>query len=181
MVELCIHVANLFYLVSFLARDMMVLRVLTCIGMALGLVFFGCQKTPMYGPAAWHAVFLAINAVQIRRLVLDRRRMRLSREQARLGEAAFRDLSREELLNLLARATTRDAEEMGDVRRASRQPLSHDERVMRDLAFGGLTRQELMNLATRRFWDFLRRRFPGRRRGRGGPAPIEVTQYSAPR
>ena len=106
MVALCIHLANVFYLASFLVRDMLWLRALTCVGLMLGVVFFSCQKTPMYGPTAWHLVFLAINGVQILRLVTDRRRMTLSEEQARFAEAAFRDLSREELLTLLTRVTS---------------------------------------------------------------------------
>src|SRR3954447_8637030 len=89
LVELCLHLANLFYLASFLGRDMLWLRALTCVGLGLGIVFFGCQATPMYGPMAWHIVFLVINGMQIRRLVQERRRLCLTEEQRRVGEATF--------------------------------------------------------------------------------------------
>jgi hypothetical protein len=172
VVELCIHVANLFYLASFLGRDMLMLRALTCVGLLLGVVFFSCQKTPMYGPTAWHLVFLAINGVQIHRLLMDRQRMRLSREQARVGEANFRALSREELLTLLTCASTRGAGRLDDVQAASHQPLDSDERVLRDLAFSHLTRDEIFNLVTRRFWRFLKRRKPSRAHREAGREPL---------
>ena len=68
LVELCIHLANAFYLVSFLGRDILWLRALTCCGLALGIVFFTCQQTPMYGPTMWHVIFLFINGFMIWRL-----------------------------------------------------------------------------------------------------------------
>jgi hypothetical protein len=73
VVELCIHAANLLYLASFLGRDVLTLRALTCAGLALGLVFFTCRPEPLYGPAFWHVTFLVINAVQIARIVRERR------------------------------------------------------------------------------------------------------------
>jgi len=38
VIELCIHCANLLYLASFLARDMLWLRVLTCLGLLFAIV-----------------------------------------------------------------------------------------------------------------------------------------------
>src|SRR4051795_3638753 len=101
LVELCIHLANVLYLVSFLARDMLWLRTLTCLGLVLGIVFFTCQPVPFYGPTIWHAVFLVINGYQIRRLVLQRRQLMLTKEQEQVGEVTFHDLSRDELLTML--------------------------------------------------------------------------------
>src|SRR6516165_5469491 len=87
LVESCIHVANLVYLISFLARDILWLRVLTCVALLLGIVFFTCQPAPMYGPLVWHVAFLAINGVQISRLLVERRQLTLTKEQERLGQA----------------------------------------------------------------------------------------------
>jgi hypothetical protein len=176
LAELCIHIANVFYLASFLLRDMLWLRILTCFGMVLGIVFFTCQPMPLYGPTIWHLVFLAINAFQIRRLVLDRRQLRLTEEQERFGAAAFEGLSREELLTLLTRVTCREPQELHHIPQLCQQPLAADERVLRDVAFSRLSRSELLNLLTRRFWNSLRirRRRPARwwRRRRGGDAGI---------
>jgi hypothetical protein len=104
VVEFCIHIANVVYLISFLARDILWLRLLTCIALLLGIVFFTCQPAPMYGPTIWHIAFLAINGVQISRLLVERRQLMLAKEQEeRLGQAVFADLTREQLLHLLTR------------------------------------------------------------------------------
>lgn len=171
LVEYCIHVANIVYLVSFLTRDMMWLRVLTCGGLVFGIVFFTCQPAPMYGPTAWHLVFLLINGVQIRGLILARRRLNLSKEREKVAEEAFKDLSRDEMLNLLTRAMCAQADRLPDLQRAARQPLSEDEQVVRDIAFRGLSRKELVNLLTRRLGQSLRWVNPVRWRFRRAAAP----------
>jgi len=150
-----IHAANVLYLVSYLARDMMWLRLLTCCGLTFGIVFFTCQPTPFYGPCVWQVVFLGINVVQIRRLVYERRRVKLSEERERVAREAFRDLSRDEMLNLLTRAMCAQAEKLPDLREAAREPLSEDEQIVRDIAFRGLSNKELLNLLTRRLWSSL--------------------------
>ena len=172
LVDLCIHVANLLYLVSFLTRDMMWLRILTCCGLGLGVVFFTCQPAPLYGPTVWHVTFILINVVQIRRLVLERRRLGLSEERERLAREAFKDLSRDEMLNLLTRAMCAQAERLPDLRQAARQPLSEDEQVVRDIAFRGLSRKELLNLLTRRLWNSLWWVYPGNWRFKKTPPAL---------
>jgi hypothetical protein len=165
LVELCLHIANVVYLLSFLDRDMLRLRALTCVGMMLGIVFFSCQPRPLYGPTAWHVVFLVINGFQIRHLVRERRRLMLTEEQERFGEATFHDFSREELLTLLTRVLDENPERLQDVTRICHQPLTREQRVLRDVAFSRLSRNELLNLLTRRLWNSMRRRGPSRRRG----------------
>ena len=173
MVESCLHAANILYLGSFLTRDMLWLRLLTCCGLALGATYFSCQAAPMYGPAAWHVAFLVINGVQIVRLVRERRRLTLSAEQEAVARAAFADLSREEMLTLLTRALCTPGKCVPDLRRAARLPLTEDERVVRDVALSGLSRAELVNLLARRLWQSLRRVNPARwrRPAVGGPPP----------
>lgn len=156
MAEICIHVANVLYLVSFLARDILWLRILTCGGLVLGIVFFTCQPAPFYGPTAWHLLFLLINGVHIRRLVIERRRLKLSEEHEKQAEEAFKDLSREEMLNLLTRAMCTHSKNLSDFRQAAREPLSENEQIVRDIAFKGLSRKELTNLLTRRLWRSFR-------------------------
>jgi hypothetical protein len=152
VVEFCIHAANVLYLMSFLARDILWLRLLTCLGLVLGIVFFTCQQNPLYGPTVWHAVFLVINGVQIGRLIKERRRLMLPPPLEKAAEAACRDLTRDQLLALLTRAMWSHPDTMRDVRRTLRQPLSNEEQVVRDLALGHLTRKEMLNLLTRRLW-----------------------------
>jgi len=171
MADWCIHAANVLYLVSFLTRDMMWLRLLTCCGLGLGIAFFACQPAPMYGPTVWHVVFLLINGVQIQRLVVERRRLKLSEERELVAREAFKDLSRDEMLNLLTRAMCAQAEKLPNLREAAREPLNEDEVVVRDIAFRGLSNKELLNLLTRRLWKSLWWVNPARwRLRRVGPA-----------
>jgi hypothetical protein len=168
LVDFCLHLANVLYLLSFLRRDMLWLRALTCAGLALGIVFFSCQPTPLYGPTAWHVVFLGINGVQIWRLVRERRQLMLTEEQERVAEAAFCGLSREELVTLLARAMYRDPTSLRDISASCRQQLTAEERALRDIAFNRLSRREITNLLTRKLWGSLKRLSPAHWR-RGSP------------
>ncbi len=170
MVDLFLHLANVLYLISFLARDMLWLRVLTCAGLVMGIVFFTCQPVPLYGCTLWHLVFLVINVVQIRRLVLERRQLRLTQEQEKVGEATFHDLSRDELLTLLTRVMCENTEKLRDLHQSCHQPLTTEERALRDIAFSRLSRSELLNLLTRRLWNSIARRKLVRRRHHRAPA-----------
>lgn len=169
MVELCIHVANILYLISFLCRDMLWLRVLTCAGLLLGLIFFTCQPAPMYGPSVWHAVFLGINGIQIYRLLRDRRQLTLTPEQTQAGEAMFGQLTREELLTLLTRAMCENPNRLRRYHYAGRSELTDEQRALRDIAFSRLSRDELLNLLTRRVWTSVMHLSPHRWRHRHDP------------
>ena len=162
MVELCIHVANVFYLASFLGRDMLWLRILTCAGLLLGIVFFSCQAAPMYGPTGWHIVFLFINGFMIWRLVAERRQLRLTEEQERIAQAHFEVLSREELLTLLTRVMYANPRRLRDIRQSCRAQLTAEEQVFRDVAFSRLSRKEILNLLTRKLWGSIQRMNPAK-------------------
>lgn len=180
MVELCIHAANLFYLASFVGRDMLWLRALTCAGLTLGLVFFTCRPAPLYGPAVWHVAFLFINGVQITALIRDRRALALTAEQERVGVAALEHLSRDELLTLLTKAVQAKPGTLRDVTSAVAQPLTPEEQALRDIAFSRLSKKELLNLAVRRLWGALKRANPARWR-RGGAHGEAATSPEAVR
>jgi Popeye protein conserved region len=174
LADWCIHAANILYLVSYLTRDMLWLRLLTCCGLALGIVFFTCQPAPLYGPCVWQVLFFGINLVQIRRLLQERRRVKLSEDRQRVAEEAFRDLSRDEMLNLLTRAMCAQAEKLPDLHQAAREPLSEDEQIVRDIAFRGLSKKELLNLLTRRLWKSLWWVNPARWRLRRSGMPAAI-------
>lgn len=180
MVEFCIHLANVFYLASFLGRDILWLRALTCCGLVLGIVFFTCQQTPMYGPTLWHIVFLLINGYMIWRLVIERRRLELTAEQERIAKAAFEKLSREELLTLLTRVMYSNPKRVRDVGKACQAELTPEEQVLRDVAFSRLSRKELLNLLTRKLWGSMRMVNPRRwRRRRAGEAVVPPARPGA--
>jgi hypothetical protein len=160
LIEMCCHAANILYLLSYLGRDMLWLRLLTCAGLTLGVIFFVCQPTPFYGPAAWHICFLAINGYQIRQLLRERRQRMLTAKQEKVGEAAFHDLSRDELLSLLTHVMCKNTKGEADFLEISRLSLNKEEQVLRDLAFSRLSRGELLNLLTRRMWNSIIRLKP---------------------
>jgi Popeye-like protein len=165
VVEACLHVANIFYLASFLGRDMLVLRSLTCAGLSLGILFFSCQTTPMYGPTAWHLVFLGINCVQIRRIVLERRDLKLTEEQAKVAATTFAAMTQEELVTLLTHVMHRGPVLPRDLVKVCHEKLTPEERALRDIAIRRLSRDEITNLLTRKLWTFLKKLNPVRWRG----------------
>jgi len=146
---------------------MLWLRILTCLGLVLGVVFFTCQPAPMYGPTVWHVVFLGINLVQIRRLILERRRLMLPPQVQEAAEAACKDLSHDQLLTLLTRAMWAHPDTLHHVSKAIGKPLSKEEEVVRDLALCRLSRKEMLNLLTRRLFATFRWAWPTREASRG--------------
>jgi hypothetical protein len=160
LIELCCHAANVLYLLSYLVRDMLWLRLLTCAGLTLGVIFFAFQPTPYYGPSTWHVCFLVINGYQIWRLVRERRKQMLSAKQEKVGGAVFQDLSRDELLTLLSHVMCKTPEGRPDIQAICGQPLNKEEQILRDLAFSRLSRGELLNLLTRRMWNSIIRLKP---------------------
>lgn len=161
MADWCIHIANVLYLLSFVGRDMLWLRALQCAGLVFGLIFFTCSQ-PLHGPSFWHVVFLIINLYQIKVLLGDRRRMRLSREQENLSRLAFENLSREELVHLLSKALTHPPK-VDRIPAACREELTEDEQVLKHVVLERLSRGEIVNLLTRRMWGSLKRLKPWRR------------------
>jgi hypothetical protein len=99
--ELFIHAANATFLVSFLVRDILKLRVLSVIGGGFLLAFFFLSNPVVWSGIGWNIVFSIINGVQITRLVLERRPVRLSPEEHKLHQLAFRPLSPREMLRIL--------------------------------------------------------------------------------
>lgn len=169
MTEYCIHIANLFYLASFLHRDILWLRVLTCVGLAFGVIFFTSCTTPMYGPAGWHIVFLLINFYQIYRLTQERRVTDLTASKVRISSYATADLSREKLINVLAQDISGKVDRRRDLDSISQEELDEEARVLKQLALERLSRREIVNLLTRRMWKPIQRRFE-KRRSAGLPA-----------
>ena len=164
--ENCIHLANVFYLGSFLMRDMLWLRVLTCAGMSLGVIFFVTCPTPMYGPAGWHVVFLVINAYQIVRLIQSRQQTDLKGHHARVADAATVDMTREELVTALTHGLSGRVDPDDTLTATAKQQLDPDELVIRHLVLDHLSRRELVNLLSRRLWRPVSKRFRRKSRAR---------------
>lgn len=160
-VDVCIHIANLLYLASYLCRDILWLRALTCAGLAFGIVFFCSQTEAMFTPAAWMGVFLVVNLVQIAFVIRERQAMQLSPEQNEASRVWLQRLSREGMLNVLTKSLCEGDRSLLLLKQSDAIELSAEQQLVRDLAFARLSDQELINLIIRQFWPSL----GGRKRG----------------
>src|SRR5580700_8052424 len=97
-----IHLANVLLLLSFLARDILWLRLLNVLAGVAFIVYFAAGAAPAWAPVGWNTLFLTINLAQIWRLVLERRPVRLSADEMALYQLAFRGLTPREFACLLA-------------------------------------------------------------------------------
>ena len=155
--EACIHIANLLYLASYLCRDILYLRALTCAGLGFGIVFFCSRTQAMFTPAAWMGVFFVVNLVQIARILRERRARQLSPEQIEAKRLLLQRLSREDLLNILTKSIC-DSDRCATLLERSQEiELDEEQQLLRNMAFERLSSEELMNLLIRRFWPTLRR------------------------
>jgi hypothetical protein len=96
-----LHVGNVLYLLAYLVRDVLWLRLLTVAGMISLMAWYWLQPTPMYGPIAWNSLFLLVNVVQIGILILERRPVFLGEEEMHLYRTVFRSLKPREFTRLL--------------------------------------------------------------------------------
>jgi CRP-like cAMP-binding protein len=99
-----IHVANVLYLLSYLVKDILWLRLLSIVGGSLLMVTYLSSVPPLLVPLAWGSVFAAINAYQIYLLLLERRPVRLKEEEQHLYQLVFRSLTPREFVKLLSLA-----------------------------------------------------------------------------
>src|SRR3984957_4844827 len=97
-----LHVANVLYLLSYLVKDILWLRLLTVVAGVLLMTWAFLQQQPLWVSIAWNALFLAINLYQSWRLILERRPVRLSERDALLYRLTFRTLTPREFVKLLA-------------------------------------------------------------------------------
>jgi hypothetical protein len=88
-----ISIANLFYLASYSVREILWLRVLSLAGAALLIPFYALQGPPLLPALVWDVIFIAINAYWIARLIVERRPVWLSADEARLRILSFPTLT----------------------------------------------------------------------------------------
>src|SRR5262245_31820488 len=97
-----IHLANLLYVISYVLRDILWLRIVAVVASILSLVTLALTPNPLPESIAWTLLFFLINVVRIKLLILERRPVQLSRDEQRLHELAFPALPPREMLKLLA-------------------------------------------------------------------------------
>lgn len=108
--EILIHVANVLYLLAFLVRDILWLRILTVAASFFLLPYFYLQPSPLMTPIYWNLAFTSLNIFWIVRLLLERRPIELNEEERRLCELVFRTMKPREMMKILRQGTWRAAE-----------------------------------------------------------------------
>src|ERR1700756_1171105 len=95
-----LHAANVLYLLSYLVKDILWLRLLTVVAGLLLLTWALLQPQPLWGSVAWNSLFLAINLYQSWLLIMERRPVRLTERESRLYQLVFRSLTPREFVKL---------------------------------------------------------------------------------
>lgn len=97
--------------VSFYVRDILLLRSLAILSGLVGIAYnYSIPSGPLWLVIFWLAVFIAINVARIVGLVLARRSIDLSEEEAELHETVFQALSPVEFMKLLRIGEWKNAE-----------------------------------------------------------------------
>jgi hypothetical protein len=106
-----ITAANVLYVLSYLVRDILWLRILTVLAGTLLLPYYYVQPKPLWMAIGWGGVFIFINVFWIVRLALERRPVQLVGDTRRLHELAFRALSSRQMLRLVEAGSWMDIED----------------------------------------------------------------------
>ena len=108
--DLLIHAANMLFLIAYMVRAILWLRILTVIATFCLIPYYFTRPEPMMVPIYWSLVFAALNVYWIVRLLLERAPMKLNADEQRLCELVFRTMSPREMITLLKLATWEHAE-----------------------------------------------------------------------
>ena len=96
-----INVANLFLLASFSVKSMLKLRALNIVAGAFFIWWALSFAEPLWMSMGWNILFCSINVWRIWLAILERRPPKLSLEEQRLYQTAFRSLSPQDYRKLL--------------------------------------------------------------------------------
>jgi hypothetical protein len=110
-----ITIANVLYLASYAVRDILWLRVLTVVAAALLIPYYAMQLAPLRVAIGWNLVFIAINCFWIVRLIVERRPVHLTPDEARLRELSFPSLTAREARDLYATGAWEDMAPLSSV------------------------------------------------------------------
>ena len=69
-----IYVANILYLLSYMVRDILHLRILTIVAACCLVTYFYNQAEPLMTVVYWNLFFVALNAFQLSNIVFGRGR-----------------------------------------------------------------------------------------------------------
>lgn len=96
-----IDVSSLLTVASFSVRGMLPLRALAVASQIIAIPYFMFQPTPLWTPAGWTCLFMAINLYHITRILLERRPVKFTPDEKQLYELTFQNFEPREFLKLL--------------------------------------------------------------------------------
>ena len=97
-----VHAANILYLISYLVKDLFVLRFVLMIAMIVFLPFYiWSGEEPMWSVLAWQAIFMTVNGIQLYRLFKERRPVVLSAEDDAIYHKSFTSFTIKQFAKLL--------------------------------------------------------------------------------
>lgn len=111
-VNLFIHLANILFLLSYLVRDIFLLRILTLVaGFMLLPYYFFVENGPLSEPIIWSIVFSCVNIYQLIVLFNERKPIVLDKEQQEIFEQSFQNFSPKQFLNIYSAARQTNLEQ----------------------------------------------------------------------
>ena len=67
--DLLINIANVIYVIAYFTTNMLRMRILTMIAALCLIAYFATRPDPLWTVVCWNVFFLALNLVQVGRLV----------------------------------------------------------------------------------------------------------------
>jgi len=98
--DLLLHIANLFLLISFSVKSMLWLRALNILAGGFFIAWAVSYSPPIWSSVAWNILFGLVNMWRIYVAILERRPPRLSAEEQRLHKAVFSELTARDVRSL---------------------------------------------------------------------------------
>src|SRR5499425_1333260 len=118
------HFSNILLLVSYSVRDILWLRWFAVAAALTNIPYFLSQRTVLWPPVLWAAVFTAINLYQIARIYLERRPVVLSADEQKLYDLGFHSLRPREFVSLSLAGEWKSAQ-AGERVVTEGEPVSH--------------------------------------------------------
>ncbi len=87
--ETLIYAANILYLLSYMVRDMLYLRVLTIVAACCLVIYFYNLAEPLMTVIYWNLFFIALNVLQLMHILRERYRTRANVQHQTAESAVY--------------------------------------------------------------------------------------------
>jgi len=102
MINILGHTANILYAFGFLIKDVLGLRLVMALALALEIIYsYYIAEIPLWTNIIWCFIYLSVNGWQITFLLFERRPIILTNEERLLHEKIFFDFSLRDYLKVL--------------------------------------------------------------------------------